>query len=204
MRWWTGCFLRTSNACLPLISLRSAKGCHNESATVPKGNEIPLSQVTETSFSLGGEIYYRLSCFGCWPQSVDQILSLNPVEQHRHQLIISELFLSSFWVRTCLFQLWIHQIPPNPPEVRCIRWSDICSYSLKSKQSQPPKRYFIALLMSALWSCFIFTQCALKAAGLLRQDFYPKWQGKYISSSQPPSSEILISIHSIRWEWPQS
>lgn len=58
--------------------------------------------------------------------------------------------------------------------------------------------------MSALWSCFIFTQCALKAAGLLQQDFYPKWQGKHISSSQPPSSEILISIHSIRWEWPHT
>lgn len=207
VKWWTGCFLRTSDVCLPFISLRSAKGCRNESATVPKGNETPLSQATETSFSLGGEIYYRLSCFGWWPQSVDQILSLSPVEQHQQQpnyfRVVFIFLVGLMWVRTCLFHLWIHQIP-NAPGVRCIRWSDICSYSLKSKQSQPPKRYFIALLMSALWSCFIFTQCALKAAGPLRQDFYPKWQGKYISSSRPPSSEILISIHSIHLEWPHT
>lgn len=125
VRWWTGWVLRTSNVCLPLISLRSAKECRIESATLPRGNETPLSQVTETSFSLGGEIYYGLSCFGWWPQSVDLILSPSPVERHRQQpnyfRVVFILLLGLMWVRTCLFHLWIHQIslkqflpPPLP------------------------------------------------------------------------------------------
>lgn len=153
---------------------------------------------------------YRLSCFGWWPQLMDLILPLSPVKWQQHQSnyfrVVFIFLVGLIWVRTCLFHLWIHQISlyqfsPPPPWMRCIRWGDIYSYSLQSKYLLPLKRFSIALLMSALWSCFIFTQCALKAAGLLLQNFHPKWQGKHISSSQPLSSEILISIHSIRWEW---
>lgn len=59
------------------------------------------------------------------------------------------------------------------------------------------------LLMSALWSCFVFTQCALKTVGLQQQQgFFPKWQSKYISSSLPRASKILISARSKLAGWP--
>lgn len=63
------------------------------------------------------------------------------------------------------------------------------------------------LLMSALWSCFVFTQCALKTVGLQQQQqrqqgFFPKWQSKYISSFLPLSSKILISVRSTLAGWP--
>lgn len=144
VRWWTGWVLRTSTVCLPLISLGSPGGCCNESATLPRGNGSPLTQVTATSFSLGGEIYCGLSCCGWWPQSAHLILSPSPVKRHRRQpQLFQSRFLSHFWgwcgfvpayftcgsTRSAFNKFY----PPTPPPVRCIRWSDICSYSLKSK-----------------------------------------------------------------------
>lgn len=67
--------------------------------------------------------------------------------------------------------------------IRCILWSNICSYSSKKeiisasqKSIDPWHNPLLPLLMSALWSCLVFTQCALKSVGL-----FQKWQNKYIS-----------------------
>lgn len=99
-----------------------------------------------------------------------------------------------------------------PLWIRSILWSNISSYSTKAEIISASEKS-ISLAQSPLCLCWCqhfeaasYSHNVLqKTVGLQRQhqrqhqwqrSFFPKWQSKYISSSLPPSSEILISVGS--------
>lgn len=109
IRMWNGWVLRASHLCLKLVLLRTAKGCCNESATVCKGNETPLSLTAETSFSLEGRFTIGYHVLGDdlnqWIWFSDRVRVKH--EWYRQKANYFRLFfiflLGLIWVHTCLF-----------------------------------------------------------------------------------------------------